>query len=129
MWNDSCAMDRGEKPMKSLEQLRDLTGRKALVTGGEGHLALAASEALLELGATVKLLDRYGDECAAHAKKLGSRAHPIGCDLKDEKATRAAARDCIEKGGGLDILVHCAAYVGSTNAPGWSTPFEQQTVA
>src|SRR5438552_2923680 len=66
--------------------------------------------------------------CALRAI-VGARAQPIGCDLKDEKATRAAARDCIEKGGGLDILVHCAAYVGSTNAPGWSTPFEQQTVA
>ena len=31
--------------------------------------------------------------------------------------------------GGLDILIHCAAYVGTTQIPGWAVPFEQQTVA
>jgi NAD(P)-dependent dehydrogenase (short-subunit alcohol dehydrogenase family) len=30
--------------------------------------------------------------------------------------------------GGLDILVHCAAHDGTTEAPGWGVPFEHQTV-
>ena len=124
-------MDRAgrEKEVKSLAQLRDLTGRKVLLTGGAGHIALAASESLIELGATVMLLDRDADACEARAKKLGAHALPIGCDLKDEKAVRTAARQSIDKLGGLDILIHCAAYVGTTKAPGWSAPFEEQTVS
>ncbi len=115
--------------MKSLAQLRDLTGRKALVTGGAGHIALAASEAIIELGATVMLLDRDADACAARAKQLGPKTDSIACDLSDEKATRSAARQAIEQLEGLDILIHCAAYVGTTKASGWSAPFEKQTVA
>jgi NAD(P)-dependent dehydrogenase (short-subunit alcohol dehydrogenase family) len=30
---------------------------------------------------------------------------------------------------GLDILIHCAAYVGTTQVAGWAAPFEQQSVA
>jgi NAD(P)-dependent dehydrogenase (short-subunit alcohol dehydrogenase family) len=124
-------MDRGrrKKEVKSLAQLRDLTGRKALVTGGAGHIAFAASESLIELGATVMLLDCDAGACDARAKQLGKRALSIACDLKDEKAVRSAAQQSIEKLGGLDILIHCAAYVGTTKAPGWSVPFEEQTVS
>ncbi|MBE3117645.1 MAG: SDR family oxidoreductase, partial [Candidatus Atribacteria bacterium] len=38
-------------------------------------------------------------------------------------------RAAIKSFGGLDILIHCAAYVGTTPVPGWSVPFDQQTVA
>ena len=31
--------------------------------------------------------------------------------------------------GGLDILVHSAAFVGTSAIPGWSVPFPEQTVA
>jgi NAD(P)-dependent dehydrogenase (short-subunit alcohol dehydrogenase family) len=30
--------------------------------------------------------------------------------------------------GGIDILVHSAAFVGTTKVPGWAVPFEQQTL-
>lgn len=114
--------------MKSVAQLGNLKGRKALLTGGAGHLALAVSETLLELGATVMLIDCDAEAGAARAKQLGPNADFTLCDLKDEAATRAAARQTIEKLGGLDILIHCAAYVGTTKVRGWSAPFAEQTV-
>ena len=43
--------------MLAVRQLIDLTGRKALVTGGAGHIGLAVCETLLELGANVAILD------------------------------------------------------------------------
>jgi NAD(P)-dependent dehydrogenase (short-subunit alcohol dehydrogenase family) len=30
--------------------------------------------------------------------------------------------------GSLDILVHCAAYVGTTQTPGWAVPLDRQSV-
>ena len=54
---------------------------------------------------------------------------PLVYDLKDEHSTRAAVNAAINQLGGLDILIHCAAYVGTTKISGWVVPLEQQSVA
>ena len=118
--------------MRSLNDLMDLTGRAALVTGGAGHIGLSACEALLELGSSVAVLDVDGCACRERVKGLtqigkGS-AIAVPCDLQDEGSTRAAIRSVVQKLGHLDILVHCAAFVGTTQAPGWAVPFDQQSV-
>jgi NAD(P)-dependent dehydrogenase (short-subunit alcohol dehydrogenase family) len=110
----------------------DLSGRKALVTGGAGHIGACVSETLAELGASVGIVDVDESGCEKCVEWL-SRLRPgcaraVPCDLADERATRAAVRNLIAAQGGLDIIVHCAAYVGTTAAPGWAVPFEQQTV-
>lgn len=96
--------------MKTIQQLINLSGRKALVTGGKGYIGKAVCETLQELDAKVKILDLPE------------------CDLKDEKATREFVCNAITEMKGLDILIHCAAYVGTTKLAGWSAPFEEQTV-
>lgn len=120
-------------PMRSLTQLMDLEGRHALLTGGTGHIALAAGQALVELGATVAIADRNADACAERAQVLSShgsgRAWPLPIDLLDEQATRQGVRQAVATAGSLDILIHCAAYVGTTQAPGWAVPFAQQSVS
>jgi len=115
--------------MKTICELMDLSGRKALLTGACGHIGEAASECLIELGATVAILDRDASACQERANALGENAWPIFCDLGDESSTRTAVHKTIEKFSGLDILIHCAAYVGTTEVPGWGVPFEQQSVA
>jgi NAD(P)-dependent dehydrogenase (short-subunit alcohol dehydrogenase family) len=110
----------------------DLAGRKALVTGGAGHIGLAVSEALIELGATVALLDIDAEACEARAADLNKFrkgcAYSFPCDLRDERATRSVVIAAIEEMGSLAILIHCAAYVGTTKVSGWAVPFERQTV-
>lgn len=96
--------------MKKIAQLMNLSGRKALVTGGKGHIGKASCETLEELGAQVKVLDLPE------------------CDLKEEKETREFVRNAITEMKGLHILIHSAAYVGTTQVPGWVAPFEDQTV-
>lgn len=117
--------------MRSLSQLMDLTGRKALISGGAGHIGLAVGETLAELGASVAILDlEAATSQAANGplKRLRERgAVLVPCDLRDESATRAAVQAAIRAMGGLDILVHCAALVGTDQVPGWNVPFEQQT--
>ncbi len=118
--------------MRRLSELMDLTGRRALVTGGAGNIGAALSEALIELGASVALLDLDATACERQAQSL-SRLRPggavaISCDLVDEQAIRAAVRDLIARYSGLDIVIHCAALGGATTIAGWAVPFEEQTV-
>jgi NAD(P)-dependent dehydrogenase (short-subunit alcohol dehydrogenase family) len=104
---------------RSLRDLGDLTGRRALVAGGAGHLGRASVEALAEAGASVAVLD------VAPADWDVS----LVCDLADEQESRAAVREAIERLGGLDVLVHAAALVGTSELDGWAVPFAEQTVS
>jgi len=118
--------------MRSFSALLDLSGRAALVVGGAGHVGLAASEALAELGCAVAISDVDDARCRARADDLadrfGVRTTALAADLVDETATRALPHATAEALGSLDVLVHCAAYVGTTQAAGWSVPFAEQTV-
>jgi NAD(P)-dependent dehydrogenase (short-subunit alcohol dehydrogenase family) len=100
--------------MRGIQSLIDLTGRHALVAGGAGHIGRAVAEGLIELGASVVVLDRSSEACEDAAGSLGERAFPLACDLTDERETRAAVHEAARLVGGIDILVHAAALVGST---------------
>ena len=118
--------------MRSVTELMDLSGRRALVTGGAGHIGLAVGETLVELGARVAVLDRDEIMCKERVESLlrlkpGS-AVPVPCDLTQEDMTRRAIRGLLGQLGGLEIVVHCAGYVGTTTVPGWGVPFERQSV-
>jgi NAD(P)-dependent dehydrogenase (short-subunit alcohol dehydrogenase family) len=118
--------------MRSLNTLMDLSGRKALVTGAAGHIGSAISETLAEMGATVGVWDRDPEACEKSAAALGrirkGAALSLPCDLSDEGAVRKHVQKAIADLKGLDILVHCAGYVGTSKVPGWAVPFEKQTV-
>jgi len=57
---------------RTIQQLFDLTGRTALVTGGCGHLGTALCRGLAEAGAAVVLTSRGGEKAAAFAATLPS---------------------------------------------------------
>jgi len=118
--------------MRTIAEMSCLDGRRALVTGAAGHIGLAASEALIEMGANVALVDLDAAAYSQRVEELSSQrkdsAFALGCDLKDEASTRESVRQAISRMGGLDIIVHCAAYVGTTQVPGWAVPFQEQSV-
>jgi 2-deoxy-D-gluconate 3-dehydrogenase len=68
----------------------DLTGKAALVTGGNGGIGLGMAQGLAAAGATVAIAGRDEKKNAAAAKELGGRAISIKADLRDEIACRAA---------------------------------------
>jgi NAD(P)-dependent dehydrogenase (short-subunit alcohol dehydrogenase family) len=117
--------------MRPLSALLDLSGRAALVVGGAGHVGLAASEALAELGCAVAISDVDDLQCQARAEdiaeRFGVQTVALAADLADEAGTRALPHAAADALGSLDVLVHCAAYVGTTQTPGWSVPFAEQT--
>lgn len=118
--------------MRKLRELMSLEGRTALVTGGAGHIGGAVLEALAELGAGTAVSDRSQAGCDARASDIertfGAPSRGFAADLLEEDSTRDLARRALEWRGGLDILIHCAAFVGTTDVPGWGVPFERQSV-
>jgi len=79
----------------------DLTGRKAIVTGGSGGLGAAIAARLRDSGAAVANLDR-----TRPAAESADFFFP--CDVTDAAAVETAVRRCLEAFGRLDILVNNA---------------------
>ena len=115
---------------RSLKELIDLQGRVALITGGAGHLGSVMCEALAELRAAIVVLDLAQEACDAGAmrvsKRYGVETLSLAIDLANESAVRSAPETILERFGRLDILVNCAALVGTSQLEGWTTPFPEQ---
>jgi 2-dehydro-3-deoxy-D-gluconate 5-dehydrogenase len=81
----------------------DLTGRRALVTGGGGGVGRGLARALADAGATVAVLGRseLADEAAAELGGVAVRA-----DLADRDDLRRGFDEAVERLGGVDILVN-----------------------
>jgi 2-deoxy-D-gluconate 3-dehydrogenase len=86
----------------------DLSGRIALVTGGNGGIGLGMAQGLARAGATVAITGRDAAKNAAAVKQLDGTAFALRCDLTDEKACRAMVDDVAQRFGRLDILVNNA---------------------
>src|SRR5690606_8610611 len=86
-------------------------------------------ETLAELGASVVILDRSNADLVAEglAKQFNQPALGLTVDLANENEVRAAPAKIVAELGRLDIMVNCAAFVGTTPLQGWIVPFEQQS--
>lgn len=117
--------------MKSLQELMNLRGRVALITGGAGHIGSAAGEALAELGATIVVLDMVERASADVAERIHTTYDvpilPLVLDMADEQAVRTVPEVVRSQFGRLDILINCAALGGTSPLKGWVTPFWEQS--
>lgn len=118
--------------MKRTDELFDLAGRVAMITGGAGHLGLAFGEAFVERGASVFLVDRDAAACEARAHVLishgGTQVIGHAADLASRDAGQQVVDACIARFGRLDILVNNAAYTGASGLGGYAVPLPQQTL-
>jgi 3-oxoacyl-[acyl-carrier protein] reductase len=94
--------------------LFDLSGRVALVTGASSGLGLRFAQVLAQAGAAVALVARRADRLAALADEIeqaGGRATPLSADVCD-RADMIGAFDAAERAFGVvDILVNNAGVV------------------
>ncbi len=91
--------------------LFDLTGRVAIVTGGNGGIGLGIARGLAQAGAAVVVAARNAGKSAAAVKELealGARATALEVELRDEASCRALVAGAVERLGRLDILVNNA---------------------
>jgi NAD(P)-dependent dehydrogenase (short-subunit alcohol dehydrogenase family) len=103
--------DHGEKSYKGSGRL---TGRKALITGGDSGMGRAAAIAYAREGADVAI--NYFPTEESDAKEVidliraeGRKAIAIPGDLRDAKFCKTLVAKAVEGLGGLDILVSNAA--------------------
>ena len=84
----------------------DLTGRVAIVTGGNGGIGLGMARGLAAAGAKVVIAGRNKEKSAAAAKEIGADA--IEVDVKSEASLKALIGETAKRHGRLDILVNNA---------------------
>ncbi|MDF2467473.1 MAG: 2-deoxy-D-gluconate 3-dehydrogenase [Ramlibacter sp.] len=92
----------------------DLTGKVAVVTGGNGGIGLGMASGLARAGATVVLAGRNAEkssQAVAELKTQGWSADAIEADVTDEHQVARLFQDVMVRHGRLDILVNNA---GST---------------
>ena len=92
-------------------KLFDLSGRVAVVTGGNRGIGRAMAVGLAEAGAAVLVAGRDAEKCAAavaELEALGARAAPFVGDLTEADAPAAMIEEAQEQWGRLDILVNNA---------------------
>ena len=103
-----------------VQQLFDLTGRTALVTGGSRGLGLQIAEALGEAGAKILLTSRKAsdlEEAAADLQAKGIDTRWIAADASQPDEVKRVASEAMQRLGRVDILVNNA---GAT----WGAPAE-----
>ena len=91
----------------------DLSGKKALVTGGASGLGFCAVDLFSEMGATVAISDINADRIADTVTKLTDQDRKViaaQTDLRDPDATAAMVSEAAEEMGGLDYLLNVAGH-------------------
>lgn len=95
--------------------LFDLSGKTALVTGGNGGIGLGIAEGLAEAGARLVIAARNADKTSQTVANLRSKGFTcigIECDVTDRGQIEMAVQRTLKEFGSLDILVNNAGISG-----------------
>ena len=92
-----------------------LTGRRALITGGDSGIGRAVAIAFAREGADVVLSyleaeEEDGQETARLVREAGRTAVLAPGDITDEEHCQALVQRTVDELGGIDLLVNNAAY-------------------
>lgn len=109
---------------RSIQQLFDLHGKTALITGGSRGLGLQMAQALGEAGARVLISSRKASdlqEAVGQLQAEGIDAQWIAADCAQESDIRRLADEAMERLGPVDVLVNNAGAA-------WGAPAEDHPV-
>jgi len=123
--------DHGESSYKGSGRL---TGKKAVITGGDSDIGRAVAIAYAREGADVLIAYLNEDDDAHEVKSLvekeGRKAILLAGDLKSADHCRFVIQHAVETLGGIDILVNNAAHqatfadIGDISDEEWQSTFE-----
>src|SRR5687767_11171177 len=94
-----------------LQNLFDMTGRVAVVTGGTRGIGRAIAEGFVAAGASVAVVSRDEEDCqqtAKHLRSLGGTAIGFRADMGDVDDVSMIVDRTVSELGGLDVLVNNA---------------------
>src|SRR3954464_13361750 len=92
-------------------KLFDLTGKVAIVTGGNGGIGLGMARGLAEAGAAIAIVGRNEAKSAAAVAELargGAKAVAVVADVTAQDAVAAMIARTLRELGRIDILVNNA---------------------
>jgi 2-dehydro-3-deoxy-D-gluconate 5-dehydrogenase len=92
-------------------KLFDLSGRVAIVTGGNGGIGLGMAKGMAAAGATVVVAGRDAAKnktAVEELQNLGATATAIPVDVLKEESCRTLISETVKRHGRLDILVNNA---------------------
>ncbi|SCL48770.1 SDR family oxidoreductase [Micromonospora chersina] len=105
--------DHGEESYRGSDRL---SGKRAVITGGDSGIGRAVALAYAREGADV-LISYLGEEEEADARETvslveqaGRKGVAVRCDLREEANCRALIERALSDLGGIDILVNNAAF-------------------
>ncbi len=110
--------------VRTIQQLFDLSGKTALVTGGSRGLGLQMAHALGEAGAKVMLSSRKAqdlEQACSELQAAGIDARWIAADCAKESEIVRLADETLQRMGDVDILVNNAGAA-------WGAPAEDHPV-
>jgi NAD(P)-dependent dehydrogenase (short-subunit alcohol dehydrogenase family) len=103
--------DHGEETYKGSGKL---TGRKAIITGGDSGIGRAVAIAFAREGADVLISylneDQDAQETAKYIEAAGQKAVLVPGDISNEEHCKEIIKRAVSELGGLDILVNNAAF-------------------
>ncbi len=108
----------------------DLSGKVAIVTGGNGGIGLGMAEGLARAGATLVVAGRNAGKNAAAVKTLqalGAKAAAVEVDVTQPPACKAMVATALDQFGRLDILINNAG-INIRKQPQEYTPEEWKSV-
>ena len=98
-----------------------LTGKRAVVTGGSKGIGKACALLLAREGCDVALVSRTQADLDAAASEIaaatGRTVVGIACDTGEDESVRGMMRAVVARLGGVDILVNAAAKPGGQQPP------------
>ncbi len=105
-------------PSPSIEELFDLSGKAALITGGARNLGFDMAMALAEAGTDIAITSRTLKNAESSAVKIadetGRRTAGFECDVREEWQVKRVVEQMLSEFGRIDILVNNAGNVVST---------------
>lgn len=91
-----------------MTEAASLSGKVVVIAGASSGIGRETAALFAERGAEVVMLARRAEKLEAAAAEIGSRAHPLQCDISTSESVARAFQDVGARFGRVDALLNVA---------------------